>query len=227
MIHALKIFARYLKLVSLSYRILGGMLTVQVVASIQRDPHDSEGGKLFTVKELDWFCKNSYNIGIQNISTWESRQIVRLFRCCLSIIASYPQDVGAQVSGDIALRAMFCHFVIAAALISLARCEDNLEVQLQDYLEMRKHVKAFDSSFEKQLETLDDLLVQDIRAKLSTMLVFDIEAAICLKSWDDLGEIALKAEGCKDLVAFQAMADCILRAQSIPVQGKSKHVRPW
>jgi hypothetical protein len=54
--------------------------------------------------------------------------------------------------------------------------------------------------------------------KHAALLAFDFEAAVALKQWDDLGEIAQKAVSCKNITAFQAMADCLLRAHA-PGQG--------
>ncbi|KAI4860640.1 SPO22-domain-containing protein [Hypoxylon rubiginosum] len=153
-----------------------------VVTAIQRDPRDGQGNKLFTVEELNWFSKNSYNLAVKNLRVWHLRQTIRIFQCCLSIISQYPQDIPIQVAGDLSLRGTFCNFLVATACIALARGEDNIETQLQDYLIMRKHVKAFDVGLEARTDTLDEVSKNDLQAKLSTLLVFDFEGAICLKS---------------------------------------------
>ncbi|RYP44678.1 hypothetical protein DL768_008881 [Monosporascus sp. mg162] len=150
-------------------------LASELAASIHNDALNEPGKKLFAVNELDWFCKNAYNIGLENTSSWRPRYLVRLFRCCLAIIAEYPKDIGAPASGDLALRGMFCNFMAAAAFVCLARSEDNVEAQLQSYLNMRKHVKDFDAGYEDCLSTLDGASRGDIRTKLSTLLVFDFE----------------------------------------------------
>lgn len=71
---------------------------------------------------------------------------------------------------------------------------------------------------------LDQQSKLDIGRKLTTLLVFDFEAALALGQWDDLGGIVAKvkevhreAQGEKKanlVVPFQAMADCLLRAAS-------------
>lgn len=153
-----------------------------VVAAIQRDPRDEQGHKLFTVEELDWFCKNAYNLSLKNIHVWQPRQTARMFQYCLSFISQYPRDIPVQAAEDLSLRAMFCHFLTATAHIALARSEDNIETQLQDYLATRNHVKSFDEALEARLGNLDEVSKDDLRMKLSTLLLFDFEAAICLKS---------------------------------------------
>ncbi|XXG97783.1 hypothetical protein Hte_004096 [Hypoxylon texense] len=153
-----------------------------VVTAIRRDPRDNQGNKLFTVEELNWFSKNSYNLAVKNMRIWHLRQTIRIFQCCLSIISQYPQDIPVQAASDLSLRGMFCNFLVATACTALARGEDNIETQLQDYLTMRKHVKAFDAGLEARMDTLDEVSQNDLQAKLSTLLVFDFEGAICLKS---------------------------------------------
>lgn len=140
------------------------------------------GKKIFPVEELDWFCKNAYNIGLENMSSWTPRHLVRLFRCCLAIITRYPEDIGEQDSVDLNLRAMFCDYMIASALLGLGRSEDNVEAQVQDYLEMRNYIKDFASRFEGCVNTLDDTSKSDITTKFATLLVFDFEGAVRLKA---------------------------------------------
>ncbi|KAI1634698.1 meiosis protein SPO22/ZIP4 like-domain-containing protein [Biscogniauxia mediterranea] len=152
------------------------------VAAIQRAPLDKEGQKLFTVDELDWFCKNAYNLSLKNLATWELQHVLRILQCCLSIISHYPKDIPAQMSADLSLRGMFCNFLTATALITLARCEDDIEIQLQNYLTMRHNIKQFDDALEANLDILNENPRRDLQTKLSILLVFDFEGAVCLKS---------------------------------------------
>ncbi|OTA08309.1 hypothetical protein A9Z42_0092510 [Trichoderma parareesei] len=116
---------------------------------------------------------------------------------------------------NMALMALRCHFVIAAALISLARTEDRIEEQLQYYLEARRHIKGFDATLENGLDDKqDDNIQADLLAKLSTLFVFDFEAATVLKDWDGLNEIVRKAKMCRDEVMYKAMGDCMLRSRA-------------
>ena len=134
-------------------------------------------------------------------------------------MSKFPEDVPSQVAMDLSLKSIFCHFIISSALVAVARANDNVEEQLQDYLIMRRHVATFDAELEKQLHVLDEVSTKDLLNKLSTLLVFDFEGAVCLKQWEDLGQIVRKASICKCLESFQAMGDCLLRAQP-PVEGK-------
>ncbi|KAI0539329.1 meiosis protein SPO22/ZIP4 like-domain-containing protein [Xylaria digitata] len=175
------------------------------VSEIGKERRDSNSKKIFTVEELDWFSKNAYNLGLKNVTVWEARHVVTILECCLSIISSYPPDIPAQMSADISLRGMFCSFMAATTLLALARSEDNVELQLQDYLNMRRHVQHFHEVLELRLDSLEETSREDLQTKLSTLL-------------DDLKGIILRAQPGQSLSAYQAMADCILRCQSVPGQ---------
>ncbi|KAF9871179.1 hypothetical protein CkaCkLH20_11348 [Colletotrichum karsti] len=185
----------------------------RVFKAAQRDPKDKDGHRLFTVKELDWFCQNSYNLGLKNSEIWNMDQLTRLFGCCLNIMNLYPPDISSDTAVDLRFRKMFCHFLVAVALMSLARTEDNRETQLQHYLNVRKHVATYDNLMQEQLQTADPLMRKDLTAKLATLLVFDYEAAVTLKDYGALGHILRLANECKDVSTFKAMGDIALRGQ--------------
>lgn len=178
---------------------------------------------LWDIRELDWFSKNSYNLVIKNISTWLPRHSLRLLICCVAFIDQYPKDISDQISDDLCLRKMFCEFSSATALIALARGEDNVEVQLQDYLNLRKHVDSFDALLQDKIGKLGQDAEDDLFRKLSILLAFDMEAACHLKAWDDIPEIVLKAEACKTSRVYELMADCILCSQA-PTPSRSLSV---
>jgi hypothetical protein len=113
---------------------------------------------------------------------------------------------------------MFCEFSAAIALVALARGEDLIENQLQDYLTLRKHVSSFDNLLQEKLEKLEGGPKQDLLQKLAVLLGFDFEASCKLKAWDDLSEIIIKAASCNSPRVYELMADCILSSQA-PTQG--------
>ncbi|KAM0464297.1 hypothetical protein ACHAPV_002851 [Trichoderma viride] len=111
--------------------------------------------------------------------------------------------------------AMRCHFIVSSALISLARTEDKIDQHLQHYLEARRHIREFDAILETKLDTTQEKSVMlDLMAKLSTLLVFDFEAATALKDWEGLNETVRKAKICQDEVTYKAMGDCMLRSKA-------------
>ncbi|KFZ02357.1 hypothetical protein V500_00246 [Pseudogymnoascus sp. VKM F-4518 (FW-2643)] len=175
------------------------------------------GTKLWTIQELDWFSKNAYNLSLKYSSQWHPEQVLRLIRSCIKFASIYPKDIDNTTSNDVTHRHIFCDFLAVILLVSLARAEDNIEAQLQDYLELRKHVDSFDARLQSIVDVLEEGPQQDLLQKLSALLVFDFEAAIRLKAWEDLTEVILKADCCKSMNIYEKMSDMLLSDPSIPV----------
>lgn len=187
---------------------------------MRKGPKDADGNKFFDVKELEWFCQNAYNLGVKHAGNWDLRSTVCILTACINLIDEFPEDITAVMAGDLSLRSIFCHFLTSSALVSLARAQDNLEAQLQDYLVMRRHVAAADGEIQQRLQSgnLDEVSVRDLLNKLALLLAFDFEGAACLKDYQSLREIVVKSSQCEDLESFKAMADCALRSQ-LPTEG--------
>ena len=131
----------------------------------------------WTIPELDWFSKNSYNTSLKHLSIWPPSYILRMLKCCIAFIDHYPQGIPEHISDDLSLRKMFCDFSAATATTALARGEDNIEKQLQHYIELRKHVKSFDEMLVGKLDHMEEFQSKDLLQKLSILLAFDFEAA--------------------------------------------------
>lgn len=183
-----------------------------VVLALQREQKNPPKRKLFTVDELEWFSRSAYNLALKNTAVWDLRSVIRMLGACVEIISHFPSDVDCRM--DLSLKALFAHFVISSALVALARTQDKVEKQRDDYSTMRKHVAAFDSELPQYLPKLDEQSRADILRKHAALLAFDFEAAVALQQWDDLGGIVQLSIPCKNVTAFQAMADCLLRAQA-------------
>lgn len=193
------------------------MLTAVVVLALQRQKEDASAARrLFTIDEVEWFSRNAYNLALKNTASWDLRHVVQMLTACVNIIHYFPSDSGCKL--ELSLKTLFSHFVISSALIALARTQDNVEKQLKDYSAMRKHVMAFDTELPEYLPQFDEQSREDMLRKHATLLAFDFEAATALKQWEDLGSIVQRAVPCKNITTFQAMADCLLRAQ-VPGQG--------
>ncbi|KAL5321709.1 hypothetical protein ACEPPN_009669 [Leptodophora sp. 'Broadleaf-Isolate-01'] len=169
---------------------------------------------IWTIDELHWFSKNSYNLAVKHLVDWDARHLIRLLACCIEFIDQYPQDINQQILDDLSLRKMFCDFISATSLISLARGEDNVENQLQLYLQLRKHVESFDMQLQNKEGNLEVEADTDLRRKLVVLMAFDFEAACRLKAWDDLGAIILKANASKATEVYEVMADIILCSEA-------------
>ncbi|KAK0634593.1 meiosis protein SPO22/ZIP4 like-domain-containing protein [Bombardia bombarda] len=183
-----------------------------VVLALERQQQEDEGSMLLNVDELEWFSRNAYNLALKHSSTWDLRYVVRMLTACVSIIDHFPSDLGSTVEQS--LKTLFSRFIIASALVSLARTQDNVQKQLRDYLEMRTHIKAFDNQLPEYLLHLDEQSRNDMIRKHAMLLAFDFEAAVALGQWEDLGGIVQRAVSCRNVVAYQSMADSLLRAQA-------------
>ncbi|OIW27318.1 SPO22-domain-containing protein [Coniochaeta ligniaria NRRL 30616] len=190
----------------------------EVVLNIERDPKDAKGNKLFDINELDWFARNTYNLGLKNLEAWDVSHTIQILTACTKIMSHFPADISSEIAADIALKTLFNDFIVASALLARARGRDNVEDQLQDYLLMRKHIADFDANLPAQLPALVEQARADMLSKLAALLTFDFEGAVVLKSWDELGPIVLKTGDCNSVVALQAMADCLLRSPDTPTQ---------
>ncbi|TVY43916.1 Sporulation-specific protein [Lachnellula subtilissima] len=185
------------------------------VTSIRKNPPSGQGiDVLWSVPELNWYSKNSYNLALKHLSTWPLRSSLRMLTCCVAFIDHYPKDINEQIAEDLSLRKMFCVFSAGTALVVLARGEDNREQSMQDYLNLRKHISSFDELLQDKLEKLEEGPAQDLLQKLSVLLAFDFEAACQLKAWVDLPVVVGKAEICKNTRVYELMADCVLNAKA-------------
>ena len=121
-------------------------------------------------------------------------------------------DVDSQSAEDMSFKLLFSKFVIASALVAQSRSQENVEKQLQGYLQVRQYVAAFEKELPDRLELLQGKAREDLLDKLAMLFTFDFEAAIHLKTPDDLCRIVRKASQWGNIVAFQAMGDCLLRS---------------
>lgn len=188
------------------------------MTAVQKEPKDINGNINFDVKELEWFCQNAYNLGVKHASEWDLRSVVRILSTCSTLIRCFPDGIAVEQASDLLLRSIFCNFLTSSALVALARAEDSLESQLQDYLVARRHIEEADHSIQLQLQSknIDNASALDLLGKLAQLLAFDFEAAVALKKYNDLGEIVLKAEQCQNLETYKMMADCALRSHLHP-----------
>lgn len=156
-------------------------------------------------------------MAIKYSSEWEAHHVLRMTKCCKTLITMIPRDANKIMNADLIIRLMSCDFLAALLLIALARAEDNIEVQLDNYLELRRYADDYDTKLQEKLVELEEVVAQDLLGKLGVILAWDFEAAIHLKQWDSLREIVMKADSCKSLRTYEMMADCILSSEATPL----------
>lgn len=61
----------------------GLKLLIITAARLASDSLDSPN--LFSVTELEWFSRNSYNIAVQNCAIWEPSYVCRLLDACIQV----------------------------------------------------------------------------------------------------------------------------------------------
>ncbi|KAI9880696.1 MAG: hypothetical protein M1830_001329 [Pleopsidium flavum] len=98
--------------------------------------------------------------------------------------------------------------------VVLARSEDQVELQLQYYLNVRSHFKDFWERLQDQLARLEGGARDDLLLKCSTLLSFDYEAAVRLKAWDDLVRIIEDCAICADPDVYGTLADITLCSEA-------------
>jgi tetratricopeptide (TPR) repeat protein len=176
----------------------------------RRDPANHR----FDLPELDWFSRNTYNLALKVCGEWNPPQTIRLVQSCLKFIDLYPTDMDTGTLADLSLRRMFCDFLAGSLLVMMAREEDAIEAQLQYYLAVRKHAKAFQAHFQSQIGLLRGGAKEDLSHKASALLSFDFEAAVRLKAWEDVSQIVKDSKECGDPKLYGTLADVILSSEA-------------
>ena len=144
---------------------------------------------LFTLSELDWYSRNSYNLALKNCTVWDHPYITRMIASCTNFIDLYPSGLDANVVDDLNLRKAFCSFLSGSFLTVMARQEEVIETQLQHYRNVRRAVTAFRSVALSQMDKLGGGAKDDLRRKYASLLAYEFEATANLKSWDEFARI--------------------------------------
>lgn len=80
---------------------------------------------------------------------------------------------------------MICDFLCASLNIELARLEDCVETQLQYYLKARNCIAGFRSRL-PEIQGRSEHDMADLQRRFMVLLGYDFEAAVKLKSYNDL-----------------------------------------
>lgn len=176
-----------------------------------------EAIKSFPISELDWFRKNAYNMAILRCHEWQEDNIIRLSSSCISFVSCYPPTISTHQANELASTLLRCHFLISVCLLKQAqRCKD-LPKMHHCYAEIRHHTTEYKNIFHSSRIT-DIILHQDLASKMTTLLVYDFEAAISLGQFEDLQTIIGNAKLYKDIQALKCLGDILLQ-YPIPAQG--------
>ncbi|KAG6027631.1 hypothetical protein E4U41_000876 [Claviceps citrina] len=172
----------------------------------------------FTIQELDWFRRNSYNLGVLTSSEWQPLHTARIINTCLAFTTCYPADVALSqtMATELALTALRCHFIIAASLHKQAQSDD-ASGRLQHYQALRHHVAEYGSTLRSAERLSSDAHTQhDFHIKYTTLLVWDFESAIHLSQFTDLIPIVQLQKPLGNVEAYKAMGDVLLQSSPPP-----------
>ncbi|KAL1305107.1 hypothetical protein AAFC00_002037 [Neodothiora populina] len=141
--------------------------------------------------ELQWFASYSYNLAVTHLADIRLELVVRFMTVCSAFTELLHCESKQDSDKRLQYRLLLCHFVHASALVVLARSEDNVEHSLSFYLDVRRQVVAFQTSYrqgtkmsEFDVELRDDVIVKDFE-----LLKYDLEALLKLRSWNDLDRV--------------------------------------
>lgn len=127
---------------------------------------------------------------------------------------------------DLGLRLAFCEFLAACTYTTLARAEDKheahvspissrsraalLKIQLQYYIEVRRHCQKFRRVIVEGTAELSGATQDDILSKQLQIVKLELEAALKLQQWDDLEELFEQCWNCKSSDRYETLADLVL-----------------
>lgn len=140
---------------------------------------------VFTVSELSWFAKNGYNLGLRGLIDWSHSQVLRIFSATRGLLNLFPKDLDPAVYSENSYHYIWCDYVCASLSFELARTEDSVEQQSQHYLHSRQYISSFRSLL-PQLTNRPERETNELQRQMAILLGYDFEAAIHLKSWNDL-----------------------------------------
>ncbi|KAF2872932.1 meiosis protein SPO22/ZIP4 like-domain-containing protein [Massariosphaeria phaeospora] len=180
----------------------------QAKASRRRPSNAAQ--QLFTASEFEWFSKNAYNLSIKYCGELHPASLVRLLKAGIEFIKLLQEQEQPEAQADLSLRLMFCNFLVACSLTTLARAEDNIQKCLQYYLEVSNHGQEFRRTVGEVLEKLGESAKTDIIAKHFQVVKLELEAALKLEKWDELDALFEQCWVYKSPDHYEALADLIL-----------------
>lgn len=141
--------------------------------------------------ELQWFSKNSYNLALKYCTVLQPSLVVRMLDVCIKFIESFRKSNAGARPQDFTIRSSYCHYLSASASVVLGRSEDNVEICLQYYLSVRRHVESFQAALQEAelVCELDDATKSDLEGKCFELLKYDLEAILKLQRWEELDAV--------------------------------------
>ncbi|KHN98328.1 Meiosis specific protein SPO22 [Metarhizium album ARSEF 1941] len=205
------------------YQSIQAPLSLAEVEACQAPVEEQRANEQFPTSELDWFHKNAYNIAILNCHEWEEGNVIRLASACISFVSCYPSTISALQADELVATLLRSHFLISVCLLKEARRLEDMPERHRCYAAIRHHTAEYRDILNGT--TMPDVIThQDLAGKMTTLLVYDFEAAVSLRQFEDLEEITGIVKQHEDVQALKSLGDVLLQ-DPIPAQG-NKPSRP-
>ncbi|KAJ9210312.1 hypothetical protein DTO166G4_8087 [Paecilomyces variotii] len=183
------------------------------------EEHYSAKVKTFSMTELEWFSRNSYNLALELRRSWPLDYSLRLLNVSVKLVDLYPRDV--DPIAQIYARRMLCEFLATAIIVSRAREQTDSSIKEEQYLDVRIYVQGFRNNIQSQLDRKDAPDHEEWLQRYRTMLSFDFEAVIYMNQLESLRTLIDEAGTVADGRLYTIFADAIL-CSHIPIEIKSQ-----
>jgi hypothetical protein len=84
----------------------------------------------FTNKEIEWFCRNSYNVALEACADVNPLYLARLTATCCHFIKLLLADGMTDEADSLRLRRVLCEFMNVCSFTVLGRHEDQLDLSV-------------------------------------------------------------------------------------------------
>ena len=191
-----------------------------VEAKRYRDSRTTEKPSAFGRNEIDWFSRKSYNIVLEYCFKVDPVFLTQMTACSselITLLLAEPSETAEEIR-QIKLRRVNCEFISVCAFAILGRNEDRIDLSRQHYLSVRKAASSCRAQVAELLESLSPATSHedernDFAGRFSECIKYEIEAAMQLEAWSDLGGLfdaclAHSHDGKWAILADLAIAAC-------------------
>ncbi|PGH36716.1 hypothetical protein GX50_00376 [[Emmonsia] crescens] len=182
---------------------------------------DQPNGSPFSISEMEWFSRNSYNLAVKYCTIWNTSPVLSLVSTCIKFLDMYPSNLSQKQLYAVTLRRLLCHFLGALLSMARARTETDAPAQTDYYLDSRNHIQNFRGIFSSEITHWDETHRHDLLKKQRTLLAFDFEAAVRLRQWESLDEIIDESESFADDILYGTFSDAMLCSDA-PIENTTR-----
>ncbi|OJD17226.1 hypothetical protein AJ78_02663 [Emergomyces pasteurianus Ep9510] len=207
---------------SIQLEVIENTCSVFEISSVKAiEYRDQRQSNPFSISEMDWFSRNSYNLAVKYCTIWDTSPVLSLLSTCIKFLDMYPSNLSSKQLYAVTLRRLLCHFLGALLSMARARTEADTQVQTDYYLDARNHIQTFRGLFCSETIHWDETHQGDLLKKRQSLLAFDFEAAVRLQQWESLDEIVDESESFVDDALFGTFSDALL-CSGAPIENTTR-----